>query len=118
MKEIKRLKNAEMENVVGGTKKDTICGCLTFASGAVAVGSLVSSVGCKVGNLVWRVKANNALKRGDEKTFCKFNGRANACSIAAASCVAGTVVGATGLAVGALAAAVGKAWSVDRMFLG
>ncbi len=117
MKEIKRLTNAEMENIAGGAAKDKVCFGLTAASGAVAVGSLVSAAGCKVGNLVWRVKANNVLKRGDEKTFCKFNGRANACSIAAASCVAGTVVGATGFAVGALAA-VGKAWSVDGVFRG
>ncbi len=114
MKEIKRLTNSEMENIVGGTKKDTVCGCLTFASGAVAVGSLVSALGCKVGSLAWRVKAGNALKRGDKGAFCKFNGRANGCSIAAASCVLGTVAGAAGFA-GGFYASTKRKWSVAGM---
>ncbi len=100
IKEIKRLTNLEMENIAGGLAKYQVCRAATVASGAVAVVSLVSAVGCKVGNLVWRVKANNAFKRGDEGTFCKFNGRAQACSIAAASCVAGAVAGFVGFAVG------------------
>jgi len=81
MKEIKRLTNAEMENIAGGS-------FFGFCTAGAAV-CAVSAAGCKVGNWVWRVKANNALKRGDQETFCKFNGNANACSIAAGSLMGG-----------------------------
>ena len=92
MKEIKRLTNAEMENIAGGVIGQAC------AAGVVVCG--VSAVGCKVGNLVWRVKANNALKRGDEKTFCKFNGNANACSVAAVSLMGGTGLCVAGVMFG------------------
>ena len=118
MKEIKRLTNSEMENVVGGGVKDTVFDVATITSGAVCVGSLVSSVGCKVGNLVWKAKASNALKRGDKETFGKFTRRANACSVAAASCVAGSVVGAAGFVVGLYTAGNGMWQSTTLQVLG
>lgn len=93
MKGITKLTNQEMELVSGGLRKGDVRNIAGCSGIAIAAGSLVSAGGCKIANLVYRVKANNALKRGDTDAFCKFSGRANACSIASASCIGGVIAG-------------------------
>lgn len=89
MKGITKLTNQEMELISGGVNK----GGIECIAGAIIIGAgVLSGAGCKIANMVYRVKANNALKRGDTDAFCKFNGRANACSIAAGSSVAGGII--------------------------
>jgi len=120
MKEIKRLTNAEMENVAGGVTKQQV-GNVIMTAGTlpVAVG-LLASTGLHIGGVVCSAKAKKALANGDSEAARKFVGTSEALNISALSVagagvvltagtqVAGKLMGGRNLVAGKASDLIGK----------
>ncbi len=93
MKEIKRLTNAEMENVVGGFNKRKVGTGLMIAGNFPVMVGAAASTALHIGGVVCSAKAKKALANGDVEGARKLVSTSEALNIGALSAgAAGTVV--------------------------